>query len=476
MQRAAHMTTILGLSDSTVSSLLNLLEQEGPPSKVSGILRHLARKKNEAATMIKGAMAELEAIVRMAFDIGCRLTMVVSPGLVYNPGHFSSGLVFQLVRRKKTKHRGGYEVMAAGGRYDGLISRFAGAFGLCGNSANSAVAIDQSAVGISLSMDSMIAVMSSLDGGSLKSTPNFGTIDVVLHSESVCTLALRERSELAARLWSIAGIRCMLSDVTSSTDEAHEMAKEMSARFVVVVRDPTSIQQGTPLEARVRALDTNEQQQRFQERRLPIPEVAEFLQKQLQQHHQAAVDGQQDQSSAPSSRLDSTSGSGLATGPGGFSVTPESSSTASHPLSTSASSSATFSRIATNVQVNYHYRFLDKSKFGAAAKKRLESTISAKITPLLCQLAPGSVVEAVALTLPLAVLKSMAAYLDFGGDDEAAFMRSVQTLVERHSRYRKDLADICDELKNLKIHSVGGGTVFALYSTEDHDFRPILAP
>ena len=45
------------------------------------------------------------------------------PSLVYNPGHFS-GMVCQVVRKKR-RGLGGLEIMAAGGRYDGLVASIA---------------------------------------------------------------------------------------------------------------------------------------------------------------------------------------------------------------------------------------------------------------------------------------------------------------------------------------------------------------
>ena len=44
-------------------------------------------------------------------------------------------------------------------------------------------------------------------------------------------------------------------------------------------------------------------------------------------------------------------------------------------------------------QVNYNHSFLDKKEFNYSAKKRLESTMSAKITGSISLLAPGTLVE-----------------------------------------------------------------------------------
>ncbi len=471
-QRATHLVN-LGIPERTALSCLNVLEHEGTLSKVGGILRHLTRKKNSASADMKLALVELEAVVERAKAMGARCPMVISPSLVYNPGHFS-GLVFQLVRKKKKGGGAGHEVLAAGGRYDRLLDSFAANISLCSGgggqvSSSHSGGSTASAVGISLAMDRLVAAVSGeLEG-------NFGGADVLLHSEPSSTYegwsrrAAREEMELAGRLWS-AGIKCLLCGGGQNMDDVQEAAKDLSARFIVVLRDGES---GGGVTARIRSLEKD----RFQEKKVALSEVPEFLSKQLlrtaggwttgdgAEHSGAGIEAMDAFSLGGSGQGTSISSSGLGGGGGGTGGPGGGSSGGGGGGSSSGSSGL--------AHVNYCFRYLDKSKYSAAARKRLESTISAKITPLLSLVSPGTVLEALALQLPRAVVSAAAGLLELK-EDEAAYSRSVRSLLERHPRHRKELAAVCEEVGELKFDR--GRSVFVLYSAEDHCYATLMAP
>lgn len=55
----------LGLSDSTIIMLFNLLESESPISKISSHLQMITKKKSsEAGTLAKQALQELKSIIQ----------------------------------------------------------------------------------------------------------------------------------------------------------------------------------------------------------------------------------------------------------------------------------------------------------------------------------------------------------------------------------------------------------------------------
>lgn len=251
---------------------------------------------------------------------------------------------------------------------------------------------------------------------------------------------------MAGRMWSL-GLRCLVCDMCHTLDEAQEMARELSAAFIVVVRES----EGT---VRIRTTD----RERAQEKRVPINSVAEALHRLLrqQQPNEAAIDlaatssffmGQALQQHRPERQSTdvSTAGSGAGGGGVGGKVS--------------------------SVQVNY--RFPDKSKYTGTSRKKLEATMSGKITPLLSQLASGTVLEVLALSLPKLVVRAAAAFLELDGDEES-FSRSVQALGERHPRYRKDLVTVCDVLHELKYEK--DCSAFALYSLEDNCYSTLLLP
>ena len=108
------------------------------------------------------------------------------PSLVYNPGHFS-GMVCQVVRKKRRGGLGsGLEIMAAGGRYDGLVASFASKINLGsggkggGGGVTSAQQQTCCAVGISLSMDRLVAAVAGGGGGA---EGRFCSADVIVYSQ-----------------------------------------------------------------------------------------------------------------------------------------------------------------------------------------------------------------------------------------------------------------------------------------------------
>lgn len=85
------------------------------------MLRSITKSKGEAGSLAKKALHEMEAIICHGENLGCKLQPTLAIGLLYNVNHFS-GVIFQVAREIKKKHRTAQEVLAAGGRYDKLVS------------------------------------------------------------------------------------------------------------------------------------------------------------------------------------------------------------------------------------------------------------------------------------------------------------------------------------------------------------------
>ena len=83
-------------------------------------LRPLMRRNNESANDIKKSLKELETIMKHATALGVKSSIVISPMLVVQPEYFSGMIVQMFVRRKRN-----CEILASGGRFDGLIAGFA---------------------------------------------------------------------------------------------------------------------------------------------------------------------------------------------------------------------------------------------------------------------------------------------------------------------------------------------------------------
>lgn len=82
--------------------------------------------------------------------------MILAIGLLSNMTHFS-GIMFQVIYSVKRKNRITVDVLAAGGRYDPLLTRFR-------KPGSSAVAPTQAAVGVSIAYDKVNDV--NVTGGS----------------------------------------------------------------------------------------------------------------------------------------------------------------------------------------------------------------------------------------------------------------------------------------------------------------------
>ena len=78
------------------------------------------RRNNESANDIKKSLKELETIMKHATALGVKSSIVISPMLVVQPEYFSGMIVQMFVRRKRN-----CEILASGGRFDGLIAGFA---------------------------------------------------------------------------------------------------------------------------------------------------------------------------------------------------------------------------------------------------------------------------------------------------------------------------------------------------------------
>lgn len=102
--------------------------------------------------------------------------MVVSPGLVYNVQQYS-GMIFQFACELKKKHKhNAMEVLAAGGRYDSMISWYRS---IMDQATLSSRSVQQSAVGVSISLDKLVQ---ALQKEQIEDIPKIDTLDVVVCS------------------------------------------------------------------------------------------------------------------------------------------------------------------------------------------------------------------------------------------------------------------------------------------------------
>ncbi|KDN44887.1 Serine/threonine-protein kinase [Tilletiaria anomala UBC 951] len=98
---------------------LNAANLSGSVSDVQPRLERLL--PSEHKKLLRAAVDELASIISAARSLGVHLPILFTPLLAQNASYFKGGVIFQLVRVGKKR----LDVLAAGGRYDYLLKRFA---------------------------------------------------------------------------------------------------------------------------------------------------------------------------------------------------------------------------------------------------------------------------------------------------------------------------------------------------------------
>ncbi|VEN50558.1 unnamed protein product, partial [Callosobruchus maculatus] len=220
---------IFGLPDSSIHLLINLLNSEFEITKCISHFQMITKKKqSEASQLARQALQDLKLICQNAVAYGVPFEMVVSPGLVYNIQQYS-GVIFQFVCeiKKKNKHNS-MEVVAAGGRYDGMIAYYR----ILVEQANMLnKGVQQSAVGISFSLDKLVQAIQKEQSDDL---PKMDPVDVVVCSVGFKQM-VKEKTKILRSLW-LAGIKCFLIESTN-IEEIQEQLIELKVSHVFILKE-----------------------------------------------------------------------------------------------------------------------------------------------------------------------------------------------------------------------------------------------
>ena len=105
--------------------MVSFVELEGRElSQLTSHLRIITKKKGEVAVRVKKALGELKAIETAARNMGMSLDIIYCTQAMNYPVQYSN-MVVQLVMERPVK--GGIkkvDIIAPGGRYDGLVRQF----------------------------------------------------------------------------------------------------------------------------------------------------------------------------------------------------------------------------------------------------------------------------------------------------------------------------------------------------------------
>jgi translation initiation factor 2-alpha kinase 4 len=187
--RVRHqLLTQAKLSHDMVNAIGAFAPMSGSLETVAAKLKPLLSKSSMAST----AMKELRTIIDhlKAFDVKAKI--MVDPSLAYNI-HYYSGMIFQIVLNVQKK----FDIIAAGGRYDKLISTFR----------HPALATQPMihGVGVNIAIEKITSHVLAYEA-EMVSTKAFKNCDTDVYICSFGKSLLIECMQIAAMLWS-AGIK-----------------------------------------------------------------------------------------------------------------------------------------------------------------------------------------------------------------------------------------------------------------------------
>ena len=210
----------LQLSEHAAAALWEFLSFEGPVSKLRTHLIGVMKRKTAVGQAARQALRDLEAIESHAAAFGITLPVVVNTSMVYNIQHFS-GLIFQFVAANTRKRkRGGVDILAAGGRYDKLVSHF-----WRGDSHQV-----PGAVGVSIAVEKIVAAVIEDKEATLPSA-----CDVMICSAGHNPMHA-ERMRIARDLWA-AGIKAFVNYESKSLEQLQEHCREVGVSQMAVLKE-----------------------------------------------------------------------------------------------------------------------------------------------------------------------------------------------------------------------------------------------
>ena len=210
----------LQISEHAATALHDFLKFEGPVNKLREHLIGTMKRKSLVGQTAQQAFHDLETITSHAKTFGITLPLFINTSMVYSFQHFS-GLIFQFVAKNKRK-RGGVDILAAGGRYDKLISQF--------RRVADASHPSSGGVGVSIAIEKIVSSVLEDEDALVPCA-----YDVFICSAGHNPMEV-ERMGIARDLWK-AGITATISYGTTPLDELQEFCKQEGIQHMVVLKE-----------------------------------------------------------------------------------------------------------------------------------------------------------------------------------------------------------------------------------------------
>ncbi|KAM5129109.1 eIF-2-alpha kinase GCN2 isoform 2-T2 [Mantella aurantiaca] len=202
-----------------MNRLYKFIEQKGELHELEAMMASLTKQKSAVGVLAKQGLKDLEEIIGLVKRLGIKLQVVVNFGLVYKMQQHN-GIVFQFVAFIKRRQRTIPEILAAGGRYDHLISQFRGP--------QTGSAILPCAVGVSIAIDKISAALSNAE-------ENVSSCDLLVVSAG--QMSVYRATGIIQKLWA-AGITAeIMYDWSESQDELQEYCRISGITHAAIVSD-----------------------------------------------------------------------------------------------------------------------------------------------------------------------------------------------------------------------------------------------
>lgn len=310
----------------------------------------------------------------MFFSLILQWPITVVPLLTHNVQQYS-GVIYQITcELKHRRRRGGQDVIAAGGRYDKMLMSFRKVLERTGM-ANKET--KQYGAGISISLDKLVSAV-------MEVCENLGEnkcgIDVAVCCEGNQENEGRREKEMIdvlREIW-LLGLKVTILDLCT-IEEILEYCQENSISQVILLRNG---EKGTL------RLQTWERD-RFQEKKINIHDVAEYLQR-------------QSEIVSPILNRCESKGSG-----NDVPITP------SNP-----------------VNININFILSDKDKLSGSGRRSFKNTILAQTSSYLQRISHKVPIEIFAVFLEMSVIRTIISFLEID-EEEQTFQKSIQIVIDK---------------------------------------------
>ncbi|XP_067942850.1 eIF-2-alpha kinase GCN2-like [Watersipora subatra] len=212
----------LSVNDQTASQICTFMDMSGSFSAISNYLRRITKSGQEAGSLAKMALHEMESLITYITALGVTMPVLVSLGFIYNIQN-SSGVVYQIATEPPSmKPKAGLDVIAGGYRYDKLVSKFK-------RSASAKAEDRPAAVGMSILYDKLVSSVRQED----KKTSLFSVILFCIGTSSV----VKEWLKLAQEFWTHGINTYILSGLSMDIEKVEAYCKESSVKYIVTLSD-----------------------------------------------------------------------------------------------------------------------------------------------------------------------------------------------------------------------------------------------